>query len=125
MDDREKRRIKILWLVSVLPFLIGIVMMSAAKTKTVYSTGSYWVAKDYSHVYEKYSGRIENKITEDETCKIEGDEIIVIKTNKGLHTAGFFITIFFGIFAGVVVFGTIGATDWWYRVKSAILCESE
>ena len=123
--EREKRISRILLWVSIVPFIIGVLMMSAAKTKTTYSTSSYWVAKDYNHVYAKYSGTIVDYISDNETCKIQGDEIIVITTKKGLHTTGMVITIIFGIFAGVVVLGNISASEWWQRVKAAILCEDE
>ena len=123
MDDRESfnKTIKILFFTCLILFLIGMFMSEAATTRTVYSTGEYWVAKDYHHVYEKYSGQIVDVIEDDETCKIDGDKITVTKRKQGLYVAGGAIYVFFGICLFCVIITAIGSTEWWEKVW-AITC---
>lgn len=77
--DEGKKVIRILWAVCVIPLIIGIILLIVSTETTEYSTDEYWVAQDYHHVYERYSGQIVNYIEDNETCKIDGDIIIVKK----------------------------------------------
>ena len=63
-------------------------MMWSATSKMQYSTAEYWVAKDYHHVYEKYSGEIVDYISDNETCSIKGDTITVTTRNETLYGWG-------------------------------------
>lgn len=80
--------IKILWMVCVIPLIAGIIMIISASTKETYSTDEYWVAQGYHHVYERYSGEIVDMISDNETCEIKGNTIIVTTTNQSLHRWG-------------------------------------
>ena len=58
--------------------------MGEAQTKVEYSTDEYWVAKDYHHVYDKFSGEIVDYIEEDEeeyedVCEYTDEEEIDIR----------------------------------------------
>ena len=74
----------------------------------MYYTSEYWVAKDYHHVYYKYTGKIENYIEENETCEIKGDEIIVTAKKYPAYNVGRAITVIFGIFAVVLFLENTG-----------------
>ena len=97
--DEGKKVIRILWAVCVIPLITKIILLIVPTETTEYSTDEYWVAQDYHHVYERYSGQIVNYIEDNETCKIEGDTIIVKKRGSGYLWGG----IITGFFGGVVV----------------------
>ena len=82
----------------VLAFLIPSIFLMR-KNRMEYSTSEYWVAKDYHHVYETYSGRIVDVIEENETCKIDGDVIIVSSDACGKwgYTIGYVLNLFSGV----------------------------
>ncbi len=111
---------KILWAISIIPLIIGIFMWCGSVTETVYSTSEYWVAKDYNHVYEKYSGEIVDSISDNEKCYIKGDKIIVKEYNKNLNTWGKVITINFGIFVVSLIVYYIGESDWWNNFRERL-----
>ena len=113
--DKTEKTIKIMWACSVIPLIIGILMMIFSSSITKYSTDEYWVAKDYHHVYRKYSGEIVDYIDENETCDINGDTIIVTETNKTLNTIGWIITVLFGMFTIGLIMGSAG--DLWEKIK--------
>ena len=104
MDYRSKAQkiaVGIMKAVFILGLFVGLLLVDEAKIKTEYPTSNYWVAKDYHHVYDKYTGRIEDMIGENETCEIKGDVIIVTYTKKGMHTAGVVLLVVFGIIDGI------------------------
>lgn len=72
---------KLAWVLSIAALIIGLLLTS--KEVTTYSTDEYWVAKNYHHVYEQYSGEIVNYIEDDETCKIKNGQIIVTRNKTG------------------------------------------
>lgn len=118
MKSKGETVIKILWAISVIPLIVGIIMINCATTKTEYSTSEYWVAKDYHHVYEKYSGEIVDLISENESCSINGDIITVTTRNQGLYGWGFGISVFFGMFTAGMIWGSIEHSDWWNNFRN-------
>lgn len=94
--DGDNKVIKILWAVFLIPFIIGVGLMGESESKTTYSVGSYWVSKDYGHVYDTYSGEIVDKIEEDERCEIDGDTIVVIRRNQVMWGIGLVLAVLFG-----------------------------
>ena len=98
-EESKKEKIieNIIWVVITICFIAGLVMIAESKTKIVYSVGPYWVAKDYHHVYETYSGKVVDYIEENEECKMREDEIVVIKTDEKLYKAGFIVCVIFAI----------------------------
>ena len=72
---------KVSWLIFGILFLIGIFLTDVHKEE--YSTSEYWVAKNYSHVYEQYSGEIVDVIEADEKCTVKEDKIIVERKKYG------------------------------------------
>lgn len=72
---------KAAWVVSILFLIVGLLLMG--KETATYPTNEYWVAKNYRHVYEQYSGEIVDYIEEDETCKIKNGNIIVTRKKAG------------------------------------------
>ena len=76
------------------------------------------MAKDYHHVYEKYSGEIVDYISDNETCSIKGDTITVTTRNETLYGWGLGITILFGMFTAGLVCGAIETSDWWNNLRS-------
>ncbi len=72
---------KIAWGVTILFAILGFFL--AEKQVSTYSTSEYWVAKNYRHVYEQYTGEIVDRIEENEKCEIKGDVIKVTKKVRG------------------------------------------
>lgn len=97
---------KVFWAVCVFLFVFGLFLSN--EDVTTYSTNEYWVAKNYSHVYEQYSGEIVNVIEDDEICKMKKDEIIVRKKirGNGAYTTGKVIVIMTG---GCIAYAVIGS----------------
>lgn len=110
--DKSKITIKILWAVCVIPLIIGIIILTLSVETTEYSTDEYWVAQDYHHVYERYSGKIVDYIEDNETCKIDGDKIIVKKKTNGYIWGGI-LTGLFGLCMAGCIWGSISTSDWW------------
>ena len=108
----DNKIMKILWAVCLIPLIIGILLLSFGETREEYPTSEYWVARDYQHVYEKYSGQIVNKIGENERCEIKGDTIIVTTRNAGVYGVGFFLTALFGMFTIGLVWGNLESGEW-------------
>lgn len=117
-SNKGEKVIKILWAVCLIPLILGIIFMGEAKTKVEYSTDEYWVAKDYHHVYNIFSGEIVDYIEENESCKIDGDTIIVTTIKPGLYTTGVILAIFFGMCTLGLIFGAIGTSEWWERLTN-------
>ena len=113
MDNKNTEGI--VFIVLLVATIFGGFLMSLGETKTEYSTGEYWVAKDYAHVYEKYSGEIADVIEEDEICEIKGDTIIVIQRNGVLWGIGLGIAALCGM-------GCIGIIIQILRDINAISC---
>ena len=106
MDSKSKKSektYKIFLVLTITLFIIGVVLLLSSKTKVEYPISEYWVAKDYHHVYEKYSGSIVDVISDNETCKMRGEYIIVTTTNKGLNVAGGIIAGIFGTILAVII----------------------
>lgn len=106
MDSKSKKNSRsyaIFCAVITIIFIIGVVLLLSSKTKVEYPISEYWVAKDYHHVYEKYSGSIVDVISDNETCKMRGEYIIVTTTNKGLNVAGGIIAGIFGTILAVII----------------------
>lgn len=108
---------KVMWAVCVIPFIIGLLMLAASKSAVEYSTDEYWVAKDYHHVYDKYSGEIVDYISEDEKCEIDGDTIIVTTYNRTLNSWGAGLSVFFGMCTAGMIIAEIDNSDWWFNIK--------
>ena len=72
---------KILLILSILLLVVGLLLMDTEET--IYSTDEYWVAKNYRHVYEQYTGQIVDYIEEDEVCKMKNGQIIVTRRKAG------------------------------------------
>ena len=94
--NKEKIIKVVIWAVIIIAFIVGLILVEESQEQTEYSVGEYWVAKDYHHVYKTYSGEIVDYIEENERCKIDGDTIIVVETDKDLYTAGIIISVIFG-----------------------------
>ena len=119
MDSIKERRVmRILWLTSLLPFILGILMMDWGTVETEYSTSEYWVAKDYHHVYQISNGEIVDLITDGETCKIEGD-LIIVKQRNAVYEVGFVMSILFGFYTACVIFAEISNSDWWDKLTDS------
>ncbi len=112
INNKDKKILIIVDLICIIPLIIGIILLISSTKTTEYSTDEYWVAQDYHHVYERYSGKIVNYIEDDETCKIDGDTIIVKKRGAG-YTWGTVLTGFFGLATIGCVVGGISTSDWW------------
>lgn len=100
----QSKGYKLSWLIFGILFLIGIFLTDVEKEK--YSTSEYWVAKNYKHVYQQYSGEIVNVIEVDETCTIKDDNIIVErkKYGKTWHAIGCGVAGISGMFLiGLIV----------------------
>ena len=95
--NKEKIIKVVIWAVIIIAFIVGLILVDESERRAEYSTGEYWVAKDYHHVYETYSGEIVDYIEENEKCKIDGDTIIVTSTDKGLYAVGIMLCVIFGI----------------------------
>lgn len=117
METKDNKTIKILWAICLIPLFAGIIMISCSTSKIDYSTDEYWVAKDYHHVYEKYSGEIVDYISKNETCSIKGDTITVTTKNNTLYGWGVGITALFGMFTAGMIWGCIETSDWWYNFR--------
>ena len=108
----QSKTYKVFWLISVVFLIVGFILMHQKETD--YSTSNYWVAKDFHHVYEKYSGEIVNIIEKNETCKIK-DDVIIVSTKTcgewGYHF-GRIIAIFSGIGIAYLIF--IFFKEAWY-----------
>lgn len=115
-NDKSKKMMRILWAICVVPLVVGIILLFVSTKTTEYPTEEYWVAKDYHHVYEKYSGEIVDYIEGDETCEIKGDTIIVKKRDGGF-VWGSVITGFFGLCTLGCLWGSISTSDWLYEWK--------
>ena len=113
------RVIKIMWYVCLIPLIIGVILMTCATSKVEYSTDEYWVAKDYHHVYEIYSGEIVDLITKEETCEIDGDTITVTTRKEGLYSAGIILTIIFGMFTVGMIWSEIENSEWLENFKNS------
>lgn len=111
-NDKGKKVIIILWVVCVIPLIIGIILWMASIKTTEYSTDEYWVAQGYHHVYERYSGRIVDYIEDNETCEIDRGKIIV-KEMGGGYKWGTTLTIIFGPCTIALIVETIRTSDWW------------
>jgi hypothetical protein len=92
--------------------------MGEAQTKVEYSTDEYWVAKDYHHVYDKFSGEIVDYIEEDESCEIDGDTIIVTTTKHGLYATGATLAVLFGMGTLGLIWSVIEDSEWWARLTN-------
>ena len=90
--------------------------MGEAQTEVEYSTDEYWVAKDYHHVYDKFSGEIVDYIEKDESCEIDGDTIIVTTTKRGLYDTGATLAILFGMGTLGLIWSAIEDSEWWARL---------
>ena len=110
--EEDKKIIKILWTICLVPLFIGIILWGCSISKITYSTSEYWVAKDYHHVYEKYTGEIVDYISENEECSIKGDEIIVKTINRAMLGWGIAITILFGMFTAGMIWGNLENSEW-------------
>ena len=115
-----RKTMNILWTICLIALLFGVIFMGVSESKEEYSTYEYWVAKDYAHVYEKYSGQIVNKIEEDEYCEIDGDTITVTTRIGWLYGVGAVIVVLFGMFAAGLIWAEIDGSGWWDR-----LCHGE
>lgn len=118
MKDEENNILdKIFWATCVIPLIIGIILLITSTKTTEYSTDEYWVAQGYHHVYERSTGKIVDYIEDNESCKIDGDTIIVKKRSKG-YSWGVVITLFFGMCTFGLVWSTISTSDWWIEWRN-------
>lgn len=108
---------KILWAICVIPLIVGIFMMAYSISEVEYSTDEYWVASDYRHVYDKYSGEIVDYISEGESCEIVDDTITVTTRKAPLYSIGSTLTILFGMGTAGLVFEEIRESDFWDRFR--------
>ena len=113
MANNEKRSLRILSAICIIPLIVGIILLCYSKTEVEYPCSEYWVAKDFHHVYEKYNGQIVDYISENEKCEIKNDVIVVTTTKRGLYNWGSILTIFFGMATGGLIISLIGNTEWW------------
>lgn len=118
MKLENDKFMKIMWAICIIPLIIGIIMIDSSTSKIEYSTDEYWVAKDYHHVYEKYSGEIVDYISENESCSIDGNTITVTTTNRSLNLAGTIITALFGMFTIGMIWGSIDNSEWFEKIRS-------
>ncbi len=99
MDEEVKTKgIDWFMVISIVVCIVGIIVISSSNKIEKYSTEEYWVAKDYHHVYDKYSGEIVDYIEKNETCKIDGNTITVTKTDYTLNTVGWILMLLGGGF---------------------------
>ncbi len=99
MSEKGEKFLKILKIVAVISLILGVIFIGVSSDTTTYSTSEYWVAKDYHHVYDKYSGEIVDNISDNEKCEIDGGEIRVTKRERGLYTCGCISLCIFGLIA--------------------------
>ena len=86
--------------ISIISLLIGICLLNGDKIE--YPTGQYWVANDYHHVYDASSGEIVDMITEDETCTIK-DDMIIVRTKPKTYNFGMTLIVISAIILAVII----------------------
>ena len=106
---------------SIISLFVGLLMWEFAYVKTEYQTLEYGIAKDLEHVYDRSTGQIVDNITNDEEVKMEEGVIVVVKENTTLAILGFLVS---ASSVAVMVY-MISLTEWWERVKPAILGKKE
>ena len=116
MEDKINKVLNILLTVFILLTVVGIFIKGESQEERRYPTYDYWVAADYHHVYDKSNGRIEDYISDNETIKIEGDEIIVTERLNDFYYVGEVMTWLFGFCAVTILFVMITNSEWWERV---------
>ena len=111
----QSKTYKICWLISVIFLIIGCILMYQEETE--YSTSEYWVAKDFQHVYEQYTGEIVDVIEENETCKIKDDVIIV--STKACGVWGYHFGSFIALISGgwIIYLIFIFFKEAWYEQR--------
>ena len=112
MSNQTSAGYKFALVVSILAFIISLVLVNSTTIKT-YPTNEYWVAKNYKHVYHQFSGEIVDSIEENETCTIEGDEIVVREQNfdDGTITFGYVLLFASGsVLAFLIYYGYLKKT---------------
>lgn len=107
----EKKIVDILCIVSIVCLILGSIFIDVSTKTSVYPTSEYWVAKEYHHVYENYSGEIVDYIEENERCEIKGDEIIVKKYSQPLNGIGWVLAVSSGILLAYLILEATGLWD--------------
>ena len=102
IEKYERTNSTLSWVVTIL-FIVGIMMVAFSVETTTYPTNEYWVAKDYHHVYEIYSGEIVDTISDNEKVVMKEEEIIVKEYNTVVNTIGWVITVFFGVWIIILI----------------------
>jgi len=110
--------LKKITVISFILMLVGIILIEESVTKTEYSTDEYWVAVEYHHVYEQYSGEIVDMITDGERCYLDGDLIIVETVNDTMNGWGLGVTLISGTVFLPCFVEIIRESQWWERFKS-------
>ena len=104
----------------IIPLVIGIILLLSSESDIEYSTDEFWVAQDYHHVYNKFTGEIEDYISDDESCSIDGGTITVTTTNETMYGWGLALTILFGMFTAGLIIGEIETSEWWFNLKKRL-----
>ena len=116
MDKKINKVLDTLLIVFILLTAVGIIIKGESQKERRYPTYDYWVAADYHHVYDKSSGQIEDYISDNETIKIKGDEIIVTERVSDFYYVGEVMAWLFGFCAVTILFAMITNSEWWERV---------
>ena len=98
--------------------LVGMILIGESKSRTEYSTDEYWVAVEYHHVYEQYSGEIVDMITDGERCYFDDDLIIVETVDSTMYGWGVAIVLIFGTVFLPCFVEIIRESEWWKRFTS-------
>ena len=96
----------------VVLFILAHLIMGGSVSRVRYSTDEYWVAKDYHHVYEKYSGKIVDTIEDSESCELDGDTIIVTTLKKTFAIGVVLAFLALACILGIVI-EYIRLSEWW------------
>lgn len=116
MDKKINKVLSTLLIVFILLMVVGIIIKGESQEERRYPTYDYWVAADYHHVYYRSNGQIADYISDNETIKIEGDEIIVTERVSDFYYVGEVMTGLFGFCAFAILFVMITSSEWWERV---------
>lgn len=102
-NTKVNKKLNTIFTIFFILFIFFLCLADLVTKKTVYSTDSYWVAKDYHHVYDKYSGEIVDIISENEKCVIKGNDIVVINRNLPIYTLSIVMAVFSGLTVGTII----------------------
>lgn len=82
--------------ICIVGLIVGIMLWASAKTTEEYDVSDFRSSRG-----ARYAQKTEDLLKDNETCKIEGNKIIVTEQNEALYLSGMWITLFFGVVDGI------------------------